>query len=271
MAETGRFRSWVFTINNPTSTDTFSVNSLLNKPDITYGIASNEVGKEGTPHIQGYFNRDNAVSFAWVTHRLSRARISKAGGDDFHNKTYISKEGDVFNEVGIPVRKEQGKRNDIRLVTDRIRNKELSLEDLMFEYPELYLRYGRGFKEMINMTYKPRTDPPTVYWIWGKSGTGKTLEATSSRESHYIKDNTIWWDGYKQEEAIIIDDFDNQIPFRTLLRLLDRYKYQGQVKGGYININSPYIYITCEFPPENYWQGNELTQVTRRITSVQQL
>jgi len=49
---------------------------------------------------------------------------------------------------------------------------------------------------------------------------------------------------------------------------LDRYRYQGQVKGGYVNINSPFIYITCEHPPSYYWSGNELDQITRRLTSV---
>ena len=52
------------------------------------------------------------------------------------------------------------------------------------------------------------------------------------------------WDGYKQQEAIIIDDFDNTIPYRTLLRMLDRY---GQVNDGYeklkSNQQSIYIYI----------------------------
>jgi len=52
-----------------------------------------------------------------------------------------------------------------------------------------------------------------------------------------------------------------------LLRLLDKYPYQGQIKGGYVKINSNII-ITCEFPPEYFWKGNELAQITRRINKI---
>jgi len=78
----------------------------------------------------------------------------------------------------------------------------------------------------------------------------------------------MWWDGYEQQEAIIIDDFDGKWPYRDLLRLLDRYPYQGQFKGGYFKVNSPYIYITCEFAPSYFWQGNEYAQVFRRLKEV---
>jgi hypothetical protein len=66
----------------------------------------------------------------------------------------------------------------------------------------------------------------------------------------------------------VIDDFDGKWPYRDLLRLLDRYVYQGQIKGGYVHINSDYIIITCEHRPEEYWSGNELTQVRRRLDCV---
>jgi len=53
-----------------------------------------------------------------------------------------------------------------------------------------------------------------------------------------------------------------------LLKLCDRYKYSGQVKGGFVKINSPFIFITCEFPPSHFWIGNTLTQVLRRADKI---
>lgn len=81
----------------------------------------------------------------------------------------------------------------------------------------------------------------------------------------------MWWDGYEQQEAIIIDDFDGKWPYRDLLRLLDRYPYQGQYKGGYVKINSPYIYITCEYSPSFFWRGNEFAQIHRRLSEIKHL
>jgi len=78
------------------------------------------------------------------------------------------------------------------------------------------------------------------------------------QENIYSKDNTPWWDGYRQQQVIMIDDFEDDIPYRTLLKMIDRYQYQGQIKGGYVHINSPQMVITCEFPPSHFWSGNKL-------------
>lgn len=229
------------------------------------------VGKEvapttKTPHYQGYIHLKNAMTFHTFQKYLTRARISVAGGNDHQNQTYSSKDGNLLFEYGEP--KEQGKRNDIKQLAQLIKGNQITQEDVMFDYPELYMRYSRSIEKMFNAILQPRTQIPEVHWRWGLAGTGKTRYCIETHPSHYVKDGTMWWDGYKQQEAIIIDDFDNAIPYRTLLRMLDRYVYQGQVKGGYIQINSPYIYITCEHPPTHYWNGNELAQVKRRLTSV---
>ena len=164
----------------------------------------------------------------------------------------------------------QGSRTDIKeltqkYVTVKLRWKIVCLIIQNFMFGILVLL------KMFNAVMKPRESPPEVIWRWGLAGTGKTRYCIEKHPSHYIKDGTSWWDNYTQQEAIIIDDFDNNIPYRTLLRIIDRYSCQGQVKGSYVQINSPFIYITCEHPPEKYWSDNELKQILRRITSVQEI
>jgi len=119
-----------------------------------------------------------------------------------------------------------------------------------------------------------RTEMPIVTWIWGESGAGKTRKATEMGKSFYMKDETIWWDNYEQEECIVIDDYSwdgSEDSFRRLLRICDRYKLQGQTKGGYVKINSKYICITCEYPPDHYWHGSKLQQIMRRLANVEHL
>jgi len=263
----GRHRAWCFTINNPVKSDEFAVDQLMKKAK--YGIVGKEKGDVlEHPHLQGYIHLENALSFEKVKTFLSRAHIEVAGGTDEQNFVYCSKQGD-FKEWG-QKSDGQGRRNDIREVANLIKSGDITPTDIMFDYPDLYLKYSRSFEKMFSAVQPHRKEPPQVFWLYGLAGTGKTRHVIDKfgDENVYIKDGTSWWDGYSQQEVILIDDFDNGIPYRTLLRILDRYRFQGQVKGGYVNINSPYIYITCEHPPSRYWLGNELDQVTRRLTSV---
>lgn len=262
-----KHRSWCFTVNNYTLGDIHNCKYLLK--EATYGIFGEEVGEKGTPHLQGYITLANPKTMDALRKTVPRAHWIVAMGSDIDNQKYCSKGTNIY-EVGEP-RVGQGTRTDLKNITDKIRSKELPLDQLMFEYPETYLKYSRSLEKMYNATLSIRTELPQVHWRWGLSGVGKTRYCIEKHPSHYIKDSTPWWDNYFQEEAIIIDDYDNNIPFRTLLRLLDRNKFQGQVKGGYVQVNSPYIYITCEYPPEHFWSGNELVQVERRLTSVQEI
>lgn len=277
-----RFRNWCFTINNWTQSDIFAVDMLL-RQKATYGCYSQEVGEKGTPHLQGFIHLANALSMEFMKKALGRSHLIVANGTPQENRIYCGGEDYVkdgktklknptFKEFGVmPVG--QGKRTDIKEITDAIRSRELTMEDIMFDYPDMYLRYSRSFEKMFTAVQLPRQIPPKVFWRWGLAGVGKTryVVDTYGQENIYIKDNTQWWDGYKNQETILIDDFDNSIPYRTLLRILDRYSYQGQVKGGYVHINSPNIYITCEFPPQFYWTDNSLAQILRRLTSVEQI
>jgi len=261
-----RHRPWVIVINNWTDSDLFGIKQLFKMVD--YGICGKEVGEQGTRHLQAYARLKEALTLLQMKKHLPRAKLIPADGDDKQNQTYCSKDGDFF-EVGQP--SEQGKRTDIHEVAQKIKKGEITLEEVMFDYPVIYMKYSRAIEKMCNAVLVARSTAPAVHWRWGLAGTGKTRHCIEKHPSHYIKDNTLWWDGYKQDEAVIIDDFDNNIPFRVLLRIIDRYKYPCQVKGGYTQLNSPFIYITCEFPPEHYWSGNELEQITRRLTSVEEI
>jgi len=172
-------------------------------------------------------------------------------------------------EQGTP--KQQGKRSDIHDVCELL-DEKVPLNEIARNHPSAFVKHAKGFHAYKFATQVDRVSKPYVEWRWGTTGTGKTKGAIDKHpESFYIKDGTQWWDGYEQQDAIIIDDFDGRWPFRDLLRLLDWNPYQGQTKGGYVKINSPHIYITCEFEPSTYWGGNALAQVLRRIDKVEHL
>lgn len=263
-----RNRCWCITINNYTDSDWFSIKHLFKRAK--FGICGEEVGANGTPHLQAYVSLESPCSLKIMKQYLPRAHLIVANGGDKENLAYCSKDAHNLYQVGQPS-EGQGKRNDINDLVEQIRDGLITQQGVMYQYPELYLRYSRSIKEYFNISMLPRTEPPKVFWRWGLAGTGKTRYCIDKHPDHYIKDNTPWWDGYTQQEAIIIDDFDNAIPYRTLLRMIDRYQYPAQIKGSYVHVNSPYIYITCEHSPYHFWQGNELAQILRRLTSVDEV
>lgn len=256
-------RSWFITINNYSAEELRDVLEF----DCKYSVTGRETGEEkGTPHIHSYMEFGKPVRFQTMKNNFPRADIEPRKGTAKQAIAYCKKQGD-FTEKGEPSK--QGHRTDLDEVAEAVMRGD-PIPTIAQAFPTTFIRCHRGiehFRETLQK-HRDRENPPTVIWIYGQSGTGK------SRLPHdihgdtcvYIKDGTQWWNNYTQQEAIVIDDFDGKWPYRELLRLIDRYAFQGQTKGGYVKINSPYIYITCEYPPERFWSNNELAQIKRRIT-----
>lgn len=87
-------------------------------------------------------------------------------------------------------------------------------------------------------------------WVYGESGCGKSRSVRELHPDAYIKDpRTPWWDGYDGEEVVIIDDYD---PYQIkqsgdMKRWLDLYKFQAQVKGGYLMIRPRKVIVTSQY------------------------
>lgn len=217
----------------------------------------------GRTHYQGWCIFYNPRSeIAVCKEYRSYFRIMR--GTYTSNYQYCGKDKQV-KEFGTPP--QQGARNDLTEIITQIKNKEITIEDILWNNPEIYHKYGRTLNTALSLSYKKRTSKPTVHWYWGDAGTGKTQRATLLNADYHIQTpSQKWWDGYKQQHSCILDDFRQEdIPFNVLLRILDRYEYNCEIKGGFIQLNSPYIIITSDKAPHHIWQGNDLSQIKRRI------
>lgn len=262
-----KLKKFCFTLNNYSEAEEQAIRTHVTLR-AAYAIVGHEVGEKGTPHLQGYVNLKKQSRFSTIKKMIPRAHIEKARGTDQDNKAYCSKAGN-FWEVG--ELQTAGKRNDLTAPCEALKAGQ-KLTAVAAANPEIFVKHHRGLEALAALVQKPRDpdNPPVVMWIYGPAGVGKTRFVFDSiaHSQIYMKDSTVWWNGYEQQYCICLDDFDNGIPYRDLLRLLDRYPYQAQIKGGYVNINSPVIIITCEFPPSHYWVENTFTQVRRRLTHV---
>lgn len=253
-----RSRAWCFTLNN------------YDEPDYDiacrYMIIGDEVGESGTPHHQGYIYFDRVKSFIQMKSMLpDGAHIERAKGSPSQNRDYCSKEK-IFLERGeLPV---QGKRTDFERVRDALHSGERMSDIVATATSHQSLRSA----EMI-LRYQEtaRTWKPEVFWFWGPSGTGKTRTAFEEAPDAWVSGKNLrWWEGYDAHEDVIVDDFRGDFcTYHELLRILDRYEYRVEVKGGSRQLLAKRIFITCPNHPSNVYTTQEsIVQLLRRIDHI---
>lgn len=262
-----RSRNWCFTINNFTDEEII----ICDEIECTYIIYGDEIGDSGTPHLQGYLEFKDAKSLTSVRKLLGgRAHLETRRGSPIQASDYCKKQGNFFERGTMS---NQGKRNDLEEIANLV--KDEGIKGIIEKRPDAFIKYGRNIERLAEHLYVPRTIKPKVVWLWGTTGSGKTKKATSSSDNYYIWNGTKWWNGYTQQNTVILDDYSwdkSEQAFRYLLRLLDGYSIQVETKGGMVYFNSPVIYITCEFPPHDIFpKGNTLNQVLRRIDEIEHL
>lgn len=234
-------------------------------------------------HIQGY------VEFKRSWRRVGVARIldlpdahlevrrgTRNQARDYCRKSDTREEGPwelgTWNAAG------SGNRSDLESVRDAIRE-GLPEVDLADQFFESWVRYRSSF----NAYRELRVNVPNVRQmetrvLWGPSGTGKTFRATKfGGESYWIltrpaaRHMPLWFDGYSGQECLIIDEFYGWIPFDFLLRLLDVYRLQLQVRGGFVWAQYRNVVITSNADPSEWYPGvpeDRRAALLRRLTYI---
>ncbi|ADD62473.1 replication-association protein [Human associated cyclovirus 7] len=239
-----------------------------------YGIVGKEIAPNtGTHHLQGFCNLEKPMRFSTIKKRLdSRIHIEKAAGSDSENQTYCSKTGNFF-ESGTP--NQQGRRTDLQAVVSAIQNGEITTPKMVAElHGAVYIKYHRGIEKILHQLHPvpPRDIPTELRVYWGPPGSGKSRraleEARTLGGSIYYKPRGLWWDGYEQQNCVIIDDFYGWIKYDELLKICDRYPYKVQIKGSFQEFTSKYIFITSNVDTCDWYKfaGYNVNAIERRIT-----
>lgn len=90
---------------------------------------------------------------------------------------------------------------------------------------------------------------------WGATGTGKSRSAWSEAGLEaYPKDpRTKWWDGYLDQENVVIDEFRGSIDPSHMLRWLDRYPVLVEIKGSSVPLKAKKIWIMSNISPDEWY------------------
>lgn len=268
--QSGKARNLVFTWNNYQNCE-YEICLETLSIDAKYLVYGFEVGESGTPHIQGYVELKNPRSYKALNKEYfcNSAYFEKRKGTAKQASDYCKKDGDFkeFGEIS-----SQGDRKDIDLVREMVSDGK-SMREICQEasgYQSI-----RTAEKLLSYVEEKRDFKPEVTWIYGKTGTGKTrtaVEMCGDNEYWMSGKDLKWWDGYDRHEYVIIDDYRKDFcKFHELLRILDRYPYRIEIKGGSRQLVAKYMIFTCPYHPEKIWENKtseDLKQLIRRIDNI---
>lgn len=268
------YRSWLFTYNNPTMSIEECQDMFLHGYKTKYIVMGAEVAPTtGTPHYQGYVYFASAKSIKDLKNKFQKIHFIIANGTAEQNRKYClkirtidPKPNEVFIEWGdMP---QQGKRKDL----DEIKKclaEGCGLRDVV-QIASSYQSVKMA-ETILKFNEKKRNFKPTVIWIWGPTGCGKTRRAMEILDDPWISGKNLkWWEGYDAHKDVLIDDFRKDFcTFHELLRILDRYPYTVETKGGSRQLLAEKMIITSCFHPSKVYETREdVQQLIRRIDEV---
>ena len=239
---------------------------MLAELDVKYIVYGKEVGQNGTPHIQGYivFKSNYRLTALKRLHATAHWEIAK--GSNSQNRAYCTKDGDVYERGEIPA--DNGGEGEKRRWEEA---RSAACEGRLDDIPaDIYVRYYRTVKEIKkdHMVRPSDAEDVTGEWYYGAPGVGKSYMARQKYPESYLKMQNKWWDGYQNEETVILDDFDSKELGHLLKIWCDRYAFTAETKGGALCIRPKKIIITSNYRPDDLWDGVLLEAIKRRFKIV---
>lgn len=169
---------------------------------------------------------------------------------------------------------EQGNRTDLDVVYADIAN-GMSIWEVMDKYTRTFARNHGAISKLCAMYDKPRPYGDCHVEIWyGVTGSGKSHKAYHTFPDAYRK--TVpgkWWEGYRGQKDVIFEEFnpeeDKELRLPELLKILDKYPYQVEIKGASMQLKANRFIFTTNIDPRGWYNGHpQQAALHRRINKV---
>ena len=237
-------RRYLLTINDPIPkgfTPDKIKEILMSFKGIVYFCFADEQGSCYHTHVYAAFR--SPVRFSTIQKRFdSKVRIDTVYSDSASCRDYVAKTGDKweghekqntriegsFFEWGELPKEHQGARNDLSFLYEMVKAGYSNYE-ILENNPDFLLRLTdierarQTIKSEENRTMFRVLD--TTY-IYGETATGKTryvMEKYGYENVYRVTDYKHPFDGYKNEDTIIFDEFSSHLRINDMLNYLDGY------------------------------------------------
>lgn len=214
----------------------------------------------------GYLHWQVLVSFKRAV-RLGA--VKKLFGDSVHAEPsrsaaadeYVWKDDTAVENTRFDLGKKPLKRNSPK-DWDSIR--EAAKQGRFDDIPsDVYIRSFGNLQKIYAHSMDPKPFEKHVKVFWGKTRTGKSRMAWEEAGfDAYPKDpNSKFWDGYRGQRNVVIDEFRGKIDISHILRWTDRYPTLADIKGSAVPLAISRIWITSNLDPRLWYP--DLDQDTR--------
>lgn len=246
---------WCFTLNNPDLEEIADFHILCaDGEEVVYSIFGDEVGDNGTAHVQGFVVFKAVKRLSFLKKLLARAHWERARASSLQAAEYCKKDGN-FVEYGVcPV--------DRRFTSSSVSESNLAMWDEARQLAragkfdeirsDLYIRYRGAFHSIFDDSCNATQciNELNHLWIYGSTGIGKSRYCYESYPGAFRKPLNKWWDHYTNQDVVIIEDVDPS-HCKWLGHYLkiwsDHYPFIAERKGGSKQIRPEQIIVTSNY------------------------
>lgn len=134
--------------------------------------------------------------------------------------------------------------------------KQAAIDGRLDEIPsDVYVRSYNSLKRIATDHMQPVGVERVVHVYWGRTGSGKSRRAWDEAGlGAYPKDpRSKFWDGYRGQQHVVIDEFRGGIDIAHMLRWFDRYPVIVEVKGSSVVLTATTIWVTSNISPDDWY------------------
>ena len=238
---------------------------------MNYLVFGKECAPTGQLHYQGYVQFKNRMTQMQITRNgvLENCWRTIARGSAMEASEYCKKDGEFYEYGTITLNgrprgssdSEQRKRR--RQNYDDVVNGRKKVKQCIDEAPE-DLDWIKKLGEYV----PARKEAAHVLYLWGATGKGKTHSTHNVLDklevSYYKKSpGTKWFDGYQDQDVLILEEFTSCFTITKFLTLCDRNPPPQETKGGHTNISARFIIILSNLSPEDQYKGDDIPVVRK--------